>query len=115
MLNEKLAVAGKGRYLFSSHHWQSSLRYYARETVSEEEAKLTRTNAGSRGDASQTVKMFICRSAKIADGYRIEIWEPGAGYTLASGSSSCAAAAAAHRLGLCDARNHRSNAGWSPT
>jgi diaminopimelate epimerase len=30
----------------------------------------------------------------------IEIWERGAGYTLASGSSSCAAAMAAHRLGL---------------
>lgn len=34
---------------------------------------------------------------------RILIWERGAGYTLASGTSSCAAAAAAHRLGLCDA------------
>lgn len=33
---------------------------------------------------------------------QIEIWERGAGYTLASGSSSCAAAAAAHRLGLVD-------------
>jgi diaminopimelate epimerase len=33
---------------------------------------------------------------------RIEIWERGAGYTLSSGSSSCAAAAVAHRLGLCD-------------
>ena len=33
---------------------------------------------------------------------RIEIWERGAGYTLASGSSSSAAAADAHRLGLCD-------------
>jgi diaminopimelate epimerase len=31
----------------------------------------------------------------------IEIWERGAGYTLASGSSSCAAAAASVRLGLC--------------
>jgi diaminopimelate epimerase len=31
---------------------------------------------------------------------RIEIWERSAGYTLASGSSSCAAAAVAHRLGL---------------
>lgn len=31
---------------------------------------------------------------------RIEIWERGAGYTLASGSSSCAAASAARRLGL---------------
>jgi diaminopimelate epimerase len=34
---------------------------------------------------------------------RIEIWERGAGYTLASGSSSCAASAAAYRLGLCEA------------
>jgi diaminopimelate epimerase len=33
---------------------------------------------------------------------RIEIWERGVGYTLASGSSSCAAAAVARRLGLCD-------------
>ena len=33
---------------------------------------------------------------------RIEIWERGAGYTLASGSSSCAAAAVAHKLGFCD-------------
>jgi diaminopimelate epimerase len=33
---------------------------------------------------------------------RIEIWERGAGYTLASGSSSCAATAAAYRLGWCD-------------
>jgi diaminopimelate epimerase len=32
----------------------------------------------------------------------IEIWERGAGYTLASGSSSCAAASAAFRLGLVD-------------
>jgi diaminopimelate epimerase len=35
---------------------------------------------------------------------RIEIWERGAGYTLASGSSSCTAAAVAHRLGLCGPR-----------
>jgi len=33
---------------------------------------------------------------------RIEIWERGAGYTLASGSSSSAAAAVARKLGLCD-------------
>jgi diaminopimelate epimerase len=33
---------------------------------------------------------------------RIEMWERGAGYTLASGSSSTAAAAVAYRLGLCD-------------
>lgn len=33
---------------------------------------------------------------------RIEIYERGAGYTLASGTSSCAAASAAYKLGLAD-------------
>lgn len=33
---------------------------------------------------------------------RIAIWERGAGYTLASGTSACAAAGAAIRNGLCD-------------
>ena len=32
----------------------------------------------------------------------IEIWERGAGYTLASGSSSCAAASVAYRMDFCD-------------
>ena len=42
--------------------------------------------------------------AKVLDRNRvqIEIWERGAGYTLASGSSSCAAAAVAHQLALVD-------------
>ncbi|OHB61751.1 MAG: diaminopimelate epimerase [Planctomycetes bacterium RBG_13_46_10] len=41
---------------------------------------------------------------KVIDRNNIEIriWERGAGYTLASGSSSCAAAAAAHKLGFVD-------------
>ncbi len=34
---------------------------------------------------------------------RIEIWERGAGYTLASGTSSAAAAAVAHKMGEVDA------------
>jgi diaminopimelate epimerase len=37
------------------------------------------------------------------DRLRVEVWERGAGYTEASGSSACAAAAASRRLGLCDA------------
>jgi len=42
--------------------------------------------------------------AKVIDrqNLQLEIWERGAGYTLASGSSSCAACAVAVRLGLCD-------------
>ena len=41
---------------------------------------------------------------RVLDRHRIaiEIWERGAGYTLASGSSSCAAAAASVRLNLCE-------------
>jgi diaminopimelate epimerase len=35
---------------------------------------------------------------------QIEIWERGAGYTLASGSSSCASAAVARKLGICDSQ-----------
>ncbi|HLE44326.1 MAG TPA: diaminopimelate epimerase, partial [Methylomirabilota bacterium] len=38
------------------------------------------------------------------DRVEIRIWERGAGYTLASGSSSCAVAAAAVRNGLADGR-----------
>ncbi len=34
------------------------------------------------------------------DRIQIQIWERGAGYTFASGSSSCASAAAARKLGL---------------
>ena len=33
---------------------------------------------------------------------QIEIWERGAGYTLASGTSSSASAAVAHKIGACD-------------
>ena len=46
----------------------------------------------------------MCSSCRCstARNIRIEIWERGAGYTLASGSSSSAAAAVAHRLGLVD-------------
>ncbi len=42
---------------------------------------------------------------KIVDrqNVQIEIWERGAGYTLASGSSSSACAAVAHKMGLVDA------------
>jgi diaminopimelate epimerase len=43
----------------------------------------------------------------------IEIWERGAGYTLGSGSSSCAVAAAAFKLGLTDSEITINMAGGS--
>lgn len=71
-----------------------------RENVSEEEAR--RLGPLIEKDArfpNRTNVQFM----KVLDRshIQIEIWERGAGYTLASGSSSSAAAAVAHRLGLC--------------
>lgn len=71
------------------------------DMVSEELAKKL-------GPELETLLMFPNRIniqlLKIIDrkNIRIEIWERGAGYTLASGSSSCAAASAAYKLGLVD-------------
>ncbi|MEM1223059.1 MAG: diaminopimelate epimerase [Verrucomicrobiota bacterium] len=60
------------------------------------------------GAAIEVDEMFPNRTnvqfLKVIDrnNIQIEIWERGAGYTLASGSSSSAAAAVAHYIGLCD-------------
>ncbi len=60
------------------------------------------------GPALEVHPLFPCRTnvqfVHVVDRRRIvmEIWERGAGRTLASGSSACAAAAASVRLGLCD-------------
>lgn len=65
--------------------------------------------ARSLGPLLETHPLFPNRTnvqfVKVIDRSRIqiEIWERGAGYTLASGSSSSAAGAVAHRLGLVDA------------
>lgn len=69
------------------------------QDVSEEKAK-------ELGPFVENHQMFPHRInmqlLKVIDRNNIEIriWERGAGYTLASGSSSCAAAAAAYKLGL---------------
>ena len=71
-----------------------------RENLSEEEARRL-------GPLIEKDPRFPKRTnvqfMKVLDrsNIQIEIWERGAGYTLASGSSSSAAAAVAHRLGLC--------------
>lgn len=72
-----------------------------RETISEAEARRL-------GPGLETHPNFPNRTnvqfLKVLDrnNIQIEIWERGAGYTLASGSSSSAAAAVARRLGLVD-------------
>lgn len=60
------------------------------------------------GPLIETHRLFPNRTnvqfLKVLDrnNIQIEIWERGAGYTLASGSSSCAAASVAVKLGLID-------------
>lgn len=69
---------------------------------------LSASETKSMGPAIETHPIFPNKTnvqfMKVIDRNHIaiEIWERGAGYTLASGSSSCAAAAVAHRLGLCE-------------
>lgn len=47
------------------------------------------------------INMQLCKVESRSQ-IRIEIYERGAGYTLASGTGACAAAAAAYRMGLVD-------------
>ncbi len=49
------------------------------------------------------INMQLCKVMDRSH-IRVEIYERGAGYTLASGTGACAAAAASHKLGLVDDR-----------
>ncbi|MDD3180659.1 MAG: diaminopimelate epimerase [Opitutaceae bacterium] len=67
---------------------------------------ISESLARQYGPDLETHPLFPCRTnvqfLQVRDRHniRIEIWERGAGYTLASGSSSSTAAAVARRLGL---------------
>ncbi len=73
------------------------------ENISEEKARQLGPLIENHDMFPNRINMQLL---KVIDRNNIEIriWERGAGYTLASGSSSCAAAAAAHRLGLANNR-----------
>lgn len=71
------------------------------DTISEQQARELGPLVENHPSFPNRINMQLL---KVLDRRNIEIriWERGAGYTLASGSSSCAAAAAAHKLGLVD-------------
>ncbi|MBN1509448.1 MAG: diaminopimelate epimerase [Sedimentisphaerales bacterium] len=71
------------------------------EQVSEEIARSLGPHVEHHRMFPNRINMQIVRVIDRAN-IDVRIWERGAGYTLASGSSSCAAAAASHRLGLVD-------------
>jgi hypothetical protein len=97
----KITGARPRVHLLRRHHRQSALRHPA--------ARGERRSSRHRyGPHLETHPNFPRKTnvqfLQVLDraNIRIEIWERGAGYTLASGSSSSAAAAVAHRLGLVD-------------
>lgn len=71
------------------------------ETISAEETKRLGRYIECHPQFPNRINVQFARIID-ANNIQIEIWERGAGYTLSSGTSSCAAAAIAHRLALCN-------------
>jgi len=69
--------------------------------ISEQKARELGPYVENHTSFPNRINMQLLRVIDRAN-IEIRIWERGAGYTLASGSSSCAAAAAARRLGVVD-------------
>ncbi|RPH51917.1 MAG: diaminopimelate epimerase [Desulfobacteraceae bacterium] len=113
-LSTKIPVTGKEREVLREHmEISGTLFEYCAATVGNPHCvilckKPSPELARQYGPLIETDSRFPYRTnvqfLEVLDrqNIRIEIWERGAGYTLASGSSSTAAAAAAYRLGLCD-------------
>jgi diaminopimelate epimerase len=71
------------------------------EDISEEKAKELGPFVENHDMFPNRINMQLLKVLDRSN-IAIRIWERGAGYTLASGSSSCAAAGAAQKLGLVD-------------
>ena len=100
VINETMVAGGK-EFTFCAATVGNPHCVILRDTVARDEAI-------TYGPLIETDPRFPNRTnvqfMKVLDrkNIQIEIWERGAGYTLASGSSSSAAAAVARKLGLCD-------------
>jgi diaminopimelate epimerase len=100
VLNEKLEINGTVLIYCAASVGNPHCVVFSKEPTPEQARRF--------GPMIETHPRFPKRTnvqfMKVVDrgNIRIEIWERGAGYTLASGSSSTAAAAVAHRMGLCD-------------
>jgi len=114
--SDKIPVSGKTREVINETMGVSgqTLKYCA-ATIGNPHCvvlceKVSKDTARQMGPLIERDSRFPNRTnvqfVKVIDRHniKIEIWERGAGYTLSSGSSSCAAAATAYRLGLCDSK-----------
>lgn len=112
--SDEIPVAGPRREVINEPIHLRGLQYhFCAATVGNPHCvlpmpKITPELARQLGPLLETHLRFPNRTnvqlMKVLDrkNIQIEIWERGAGYTLASGSSSSASAAVAHKLGLCD-------------
>lgn len=73
------------------------------DNVSAEKAKKLGPYVENADEFPERMNLQICKQIDKGN-LDIEIWERGSGYTKASGTGSCAAAAAAYRLGLVESR-----------
>ncbi len=73
------------------------------EKVTKEDALEIGPYVESSPNFPKRINMQLCHVIDRSN-IEIEIYERGAGYTLASGTSACAAAAAAYRMGLADSK-----------
>ncbi len=71
------------------------------EEISEELARRIGPEIENHSNFPRRINLQLLKAID-RNTIQIEIWERGAGYTLASGSSSSAAAAVAKKIGLCD-------------
>ncbi len=71
------------------------------DTISAELAKRIGSSVEHHAMFPNRINMQLLKVIDRSN-IQIEIWERGAGYTLASGTSSCACAVIARKLGLCD-------------
>ena len=100
VLNEKIPVPGR-EFVFSAATIGNPHCVIVLPEISADLARRHGPDLETHPYFPQRTNVQFVRVVDRAN-LQIEIWERGAGYTLASGSSSCAAAAVAHRLGLAD-------------
>src|SRR6185295_15586154 len=100
VINEKISVGGKA-FTFCAAAIGNPHCVLPLPEISADMAKQFGPLLETHGNFPNRTNVQFLKVLDRAN-IQIEIWERGAGYTLASGSSSSAAAAVAHKLGLCD-------------
>lgn len=115
-LSEEIPVTGEKREIINETFTFNEKEYKATcltvgnphciifaDKVSKEAVKELGPYVENADEFPNRMNLQLCRLIDRGN-LDIEIWERGSGYTKASGTGSCAAAAAAYRLGLVESR-----------